>query len=228
MKLRHFGLGGSLASYLQNRIQQVRVGTYRSDELSITSGVPQGSVVGSLFFLNFIIDLPDFCTCTLFLLADDLKLASFSLFTLQSDLLSLLTWSKNNKLDFNFKKTSLLNIRETSVKCDHPVLFMENDMYLKNESIRNLGVIVSANLTWTSHVNSKIANCYQRLAILRRNLPKYPNPEIKFKLYRVYILPALTYASGVWYPNRGDLKKPKKLQRICFKWRLTTNSSIIP
>ena len=74
---------------------------------------------------------------------------------------------------------------------------MENDIYLKNESIRNLGVIVSANLTWTSHVKSKIANCYQRLAILRRNLPKYPNPEIKFKLYQVYILPALTYASGV-------------------------------
>ena len=43
--------------------------------------------------------------------------------------------------------------------------------------------------------------------MLRRNLPKMVNPDMKFKLYRIYILPALAYASGVWHPNRGDLKK---------------------
>ena len=45
MKLRQFGLGGFLlkviASYLQNRVQQNKVGNYRSDELFITRGVPK-------------------------------------------------------------------------------------------------------------------------------------------------------------------------------------------
>ena len=36
-----------------------------------------------------------------FLFGDDLKLASFSLIILQNDLLSLLTWSNKNKVDFN-------------------------------------------------------------------------------------------------------------------------------
>ena len=183
MKLRHFGIGASLptviASNLQNRVQQVRVGNYLSDELFITSGVPQGSVVGTLFFLIFINDLPDFCICTPFLFADDLKLAGSCMYTIQNDLLSLLTWSKNNKLDFNFKKTNLLNFSTTSVKCDHPVLFMENDIYLKNEKIRVLVVIVSPSLTWTSHA-------IQNLQIVTRGLQS-----------RVYIFPALTYASGV-------------------------------
>ena len=113
-------------------------------------------------FLIFV-SVPDF-------FADDLKLASSCLFTPQNDLLSLLTWSNNYKLDLNFKKTSPLNFSETSVKCDHLVLFMENDIYLKNEKIHDLGVIVSPNLTWNSHVNSKIGNCYQRYAILRQNI----------------------------------------------------------
>ena len=94
----------------------------------------------------------------------------------------------------------------------------DKDVYPTTKSIRDLGVWVSPNLTWTDHINIKIANCYKRLAMLRRNLPKMLTPDMKFKLFRIYISPALAYASGVWHPNRGDLKKIQRLQRICFKW----------
>ena len=94
----------------------------------------------------------------------------------------------------------------------------ENDIYPTTKSIRDLGVWVSPNLTWTDHKNIKTTNCYKRLAMLRRNLPKMLNPDMKFKLYRIYTLTALAYASGVWQPNRGDLKKIQRLQRICFNW----------
>ena len=212
-KLRSLGLGGSLlkliASYLQNRMQQVKIENCQSEECPITSGVPQGSVVGPLFFIAFINDLPENCECVPFLFADDLKLASSSLFELQNDLLSLMKWSEENKLDFNLQKTKLLHFSKSKMQCDNLVLHMgENDIYPTTKSIRVLGVWVSPNLTWTDHINIKIAN-YKRLAMLRRNLPKMLNPDMKFKLYRIYILPALAYASGVWHPNRGDLKKYK-------------------
>ena len=234
-KLRSLGLGGSLlkliASYLQNRVQQVEMENCQSEVVSITSwvtswvgwsitsGVPQGSVVGPLFFIAFINDLPENCECVPFLFADDLKLASSSLIELQNDLLSLMKWSEENKLDFNLQKTKLLHFSKSKIQGDNLVLDMgEIDIYPTTKCIRDLGVWVSPNLTWTDHRNIKIANCYKRLAMLRRNLPKMLNPDMKFILYRIYILPALAYASVIWHPNRGDLKKIQRLQRICFKW----------
>ena len=87
------------------------------------------------------------------LLTDDLKLASSSPIDLQNDLLSLLMWSIEHKLSFNFEKTKLLHVSKISVICDHPVLFMGSDISLIYGSIRDLRVMVSPNLIWTSHVN---------------------------------------------------------------------------
>ena len=219
-KLR--SLGGSLlkliASYLQNRVQQVKIENCQSEECPITSGVPQGSVVGLLFFIAFINDLPENCECVPFLFDDDLKLASSSLIELQNDLLSLMKWSEENKLDFNLKKTNLLHFKKSKMQCDDLVLHMgENDIYPTTKDIRDLGVCVSPNLTWTDHINIKIANCYKRLAMIRRNLPKMLKPDMKFKLYRIYILPALASASGNSHPNRGDLKKNTKAAADLFQ-----------
>ena len=126
-----------IAPYLQNRVQQGEIGNCQSVECLITSGVPQGSVLflsgvpqGPLFFIAFIIYLPEKCVCAPFLLPDDLKLASSSPIELQKDLLSLMKWSKENKLDFNLKKTKLLQIKFTDyyskskIQCDYIFLNM--------------------------------------------------------------------------------------------------------
>ena len=77
-KLKTFGLNGDflswLKSYLTGRKQQVVTEGAKSSWLSVTSGVPQGSILGPLLLLLYINDMPDvvsFCSISLF--ADDAK-----------------------------------------------------------------------------------------------------------------------------------------------------------
>ena len=95
-----------IASYLRHQVQQVKVGIYLSDELSISNGIPQGSVLGPFSILAFINDFLQYGTCHPYLFADELKLASSTLIDLQNDLLSLLFWSTEKNFQSILKKRS--------------------------------------------------------------------------------------------------------------------------
>ena len=107
-KLQLMGIGGSLLSwfrsYLNDRLQLVKIGNCTSELLPVTSGVPQGSILGPLLFLVFINDLPDSVNnAFLYMFADDTKISipvSDSLqerLQLQVDLDAILNWSELNR-----------------------------------------------------------------------------------------------------------------------------------
>ena len=95
-----------IRAYLTNRVQCVSIHGAVSDFLPVTSGVPQGSILGPLLFLNFVNDLPTNVTPSRVLLfADDVKIA-FPISCLdncnqlQGDITKLLEWSNIWELHF--------------------------------------------------------------------------------------------------------------------------------
>ena len=60
-----------IAAFPGDRAQKVVVGSEESDKVPVTSGVPQGSVLGPILFLVYINDLPDKVTFHVRLFADD-------------------------------------------------------------------------------------------------------------------------------------------------------------
>ena len=98
-----------VGSYLMSRTQKVRINNVFSD-IDVTSGVPQGSVLGPLLFTHFVSDLPGavvFGDCVMY--ADDLKIFSRNSIALHFDVKRVWKWCIDNSMQLNDSKCKLLN-----------------------------------------------------------------------------------------------------------------------
>ena len=115
LKLKNHGISGPLLalieSYLSNRKQRIVLNGKCSEWSSITAGVPQGSVLGPLFFLVYINDLVDDLSSDAKLFADDTSLftivydENIAAEQLNNDLKIISEWAYQWKMQFNPDKT---------------------------------------------------------------------------------------------------------------------------
>ena len=103
--------------YLTERQQRVAVKGKASHWLTVTSGVPQGSLLGPLFFIIYINDLPGVISkdCSIALYADDSKMyrvinTQEDLSSFESDINKISDWCKMNKMTINTKKCKIMRV----------------------------------------------------------------------------------------------------------------------
>ena len=209
-KLALYGLDNNflklIFSYLSGRSQRVSVNGTLSDEIMVTSGVPQSSVLGPLLFLVYIDDMlsvPDFSSC--FCFADDTKLACAGedMFNkCQKDLDKLLTWAADNDLTFNVDKCVYLQVSEI---CDSG-LNIGSNLIRKVDKISDLGIEISSNLKWSNHVRTKLAKAQRSFNYLRHNVPYSIPNSVKYNLYSACVLSILLYGSQAWFADISHLR----------------------
>ena len=158
-KLANFGFDSEflhlIHSYLTNRSQCVKINQTLCSTHSVTSGVPQGSVLGPLLFLLFGNDIADNVeNCSFYLFADDLITFSTSPSSLvQDDISALLNLSNLSGLQFHPTKCKAVNFGGH----DESAQFLLGDECLPFvNQIEDLGFIVSSSLSWKPHVESKL------------------------------------------------------------------------
>ena len=166
-KLKNFGNGGKLlqplSSYLEDRSPRTVINNIYSECLPISSGVPQGSVLGPLLFLVFINDLPDVLeTSIAYLFADDTKINNADPVLLQNDLLKLHQWGLENKMQFNFSKTSLIwfTLKRKDIKEQPLCVFGGEDISFTRKPVVDLGIGFCYNLSWIEHIKSKVCKAH--------------------------------------------------------------------
>ena len=231
-KLRCYGVTGSVfdwfADYLSGRTQRVVVDGVASDWCSVTSGVPQGSILGPVLFIIFINDLPDIIhtgTKTA-LYADDTKLhrnifSARDCDSLQESLVKLDSWSMENKLFFNASKCKVLTITRKK----NPVIYeytLGSKKLTRVDHEKDLGIMTTTNITWDLHVNTVVAKANKMLGILKRTCTSITDITIRRTLYLSLVKSQLLYASEVWSPvnNVKLAKRVEKVQRRATKWIL--------
>ena len=209
-KLRYYGFSGTelklLDCYLRNREQYVKYNNYQSELIDISTGVPQGSILGPLLFsicINDLITVSDKLNFIMY--ADDttiyFNLEDFDPTCIEADITNELEkvniWLKLNKLSLNTQKTKLMvfhrkqkNVREINLSIDHN--------QIEQIPVFNfLGIIFDENLSWKNHTKM-IANKISRVTgILYRLKSVFPK-EVLVTLYKTLIASYIHYGLLVW------------------------------
>ena len=219
-KMRRLGVDQNTVNwveqFLTQRTQRVVLEGSASTSKKVTSGVPQGTVLGPLLFLIFINDMPSYIQYSeIRLFADDAVLyktikSSADSLLLQQDLNNLLRWESLWQMSFHPDKCKIMNVtrKHTPTRTDYDIRGQKLEIV---PSAPYLGVTIDNKLTWTEHIDKMCKKANRTLGFLKRNL-KTKNKDIKKGAYSSLVRPLLEYSCTVWDPYQD--KQIDKIEKI--------------
>ena len=131
---------------------------------------------------------------------------------LQNDLLSLEKWEKMWDMNFNPSKCQVLHV----TRLKNPIetkYFLHDTMLDSVSSAKYLGVTISDDLSWSTHIDNITKSANQTLGFLKRNI-RVHNKDLKSVAYKTLVRPQLEYASTVWSPHTAtDIQKVEAVEK---------------
>ena len=163
-----------------------------------------------------------------FIFADDTKClhaakTNTDFTAIQEDLNMACNWSKECSLSFNCSKSAVIHFW-----CNHetPAKYLLNNDYIETrDSIKDLGVMITSNLSWSNHCNMITAKAYKQLGLIRRSFTTNC-VSAKKQLYISLVQSQLFYCSQIWQPCLiQDILLLERVQRRATKYILNDYTS---
>ena len=203
-----------IKNYFSNRVQSVKLDNTYSNSSEIKLGVPQGSVLGPLFFTMFINDLPLLIkNLNKKLFADDTTFYK-SLFNPEelityfvSQIQPLLDWCKSSKLDLNWEKTFFFFVKNKHF--NYPKEIIINNISIKvTDSFKLLGVTLDSKLSFDQFITCTKKAINVKLYSIKKLF--YLSHNVKIQFFKTFIIPYFDYCLTlcIYFPK-------STLQRLC-------------
>lgn len=240
-KLSYFGLNNTAISlfkhYLSKRLQKVIIGSSVSDTKEITSGVPQGSILGPLLFNIFTSDLTSGLShCAVHCYADDTQIyysykpseIKQAVDKINSDLSYLEASSDQHALILNPTKSNVIHYgshKNVKLVYEYQTKFLLNGNILPVvETVRNLGLYFDKELRFKKHVTTLIQSCYAKLKHLY-NFRNILSQKLKLLLVESLIISRFDYCDIAYGPclDLVSVNRLQTAQNACLRFALNIN-----
>ena len=221
-KLKHVGIEGTalrlFESYLNERQQYVDLDGKTSNNNRILTGVPQGSILGSLLFIIYINDIAQSSkhfNCIIY--ADDTRLCRPSTLNINADatqlnmkLNNVYQWLNLNKVSLNVKTPKAMAFRMPQKKIIQQNIQINGSNIELVENFMLLGITINNKLNWNSHIN-KVTNKISKTVGIYK-LRYFLHSVIVQTIYNTLILPHLIYGLLAWGRHTNVIHKIQKEQ----------------
>ena len=200
---------GWITSYLDGRRQRVRYNGALSSWSLVDCGVPQGSILGPLFFLAYTSDVFDIASrhgLKIHGYADDLQIydhctvrdIDLLVNRLSTCITEIMDWMTCNRLKLNASKTEviLLGSSRRLINCTRDQVDIDGNSINFADKVRNLGVLVDSALTFNQHVSKLVSSSYYHLRQMR-SIRKSLTFDSAHALARALVLSRLDYCNGL-------------------------------
>ena len=224
-KLHHYGIRGIalqlIESYLTDREQCVQVNDMLSEYEGVLHGVPQGSILGPLFFLLYINDIAlSSKKLSFYLFADDTTILHSEKDidtlekTINDELVHVSDWLTANKLSLNVKKSNVLLFRTKNSPINRKIRIKINGIDAEEkEDAKYLGVMVDNKLSYLSHINHVKSKLTKGNAILAKVRHYVPENLLK-NTYHAHFQSHIEYGLTVWgHAAKTNLEVVNRQQR---------------
>ena len=189
--------------------------------------MPQGSVLGPIFFLVYINDIVDGLQNDIQLFADDTSIYSVvkdkdeAAANLNQDLERVNLWAWQWKMQFNNDKTEEVIFSVKRSKIEHPTLNLGLDHVTRKDEHKHLGLILDSKFDFISHIRQAILKARRGIGMIKY-LSKYVSRDVLDQIYKLYIRPHLDYGNIIYHRN-----DPEMLQNFTIRLEQTQYSAAL-
>ena len=200
---------------------------------NINAGVPQGSILGPLLFLIYLIYLTEGLTTNVKLFADDTSLFSVvhdtrtSANDLNKDLEIINNWAFQWKMNFNpdpAKQAHEVIFSRKAKETYHPPLVFNNSSVSQSSSQKHLGVILDSKLIFDEHLKMVSLKISKTLGLLRKLHNLLPRSAL-ITIYKAFVRPHLDYGD-ILYDQAYNMSFHHKLESIQYNACLAITGAI--
>ena len=223
---------GFVSNYLKDRSQSVVLGNDRSSCKPVTSGVPQGSILGPTLFVLFLNDITEKIDAktNVLMYADDTKIwreisSEDDHHVLQRDIDSLLDWAIKNCMKFHPSKCKSLMVSRLKMPLLNVLPFIQFHYSLDKELIdyceseKDLGININGSLNFNFHSDMLYSKANQRLGLLKRTCHFIKNSDRKRALFLTMVRSLFEHCPYVWRPSSSSsVNKLEGIQKRGVKW----------